>query len=369
MNIQTIANDIKFFNEEIVESGFKRDIQDLVSSLPNNQNNIVTLRESANKVFDFLNELYNSDFPESLKRLLPDKKVPPFTEQKSFEQLKELISDKQIAQPAFFQKLNQILTQLNQQIITNFTKINEIQTFLTPYLSTEKELIAKEHKAIISIIFKEKQTITNLKYFTKNIQAWNRILPLYHQVLKSSSPEEIEILEVQNGSIDFIFNFDFDIALNLVDLFKEGFKCYLAYLSYKTMSGPIAQTFLGNKDLMSKQKEIEDGMLDNIGTSILQKAIAQYKKAKKIDTKIDSNIDKKVDQISKLISSHIIKGNDIKLLAIPESTEKETNDKEIDLGGEIRKISTEVRNKLKSLPVNEMKKLLDKYGKIDNDID
>ncbi len=66
MNIQTIANDIKFFNEEIVESGFKRDIQDLVSSLPNNQNNIVTLRESANKVFDFLNELYNSDFPENL---------------------------------------------------------------------------------------------------------------------------------------------------------------------------------------------------------------------------------------------------------------------------------------------------------------
>ena len=65
MNINTLKDYIDQFNAEIVESGFKRDLQDYVNSLPNNQNNIVVLREVANKILDKLNEIYNSDLPES----------------------------------------------------------------------------------------------------------------------------------------------------------------------------------------------------------------------------------------------------------------------------------------------------------------
>jgi len=50
MNINTLNDIIVQFETEIVNSGFKRYLQDYVNSLPNNQNNIVSLREIANKV-------------------------------------------------------------------------------------------------------------------------------------------------------------------------------------------------------------------------------------------------------------------------------------------------------------------------------
>lgn len=371
MNIQTLAEIIRLFKSEIIESGFKRDVQDYSSSLGNNQSNIVALRDIANKVFVFLERLENSDFPDSLNKLLPDKKAIPFTKGDSFVKLTELLIDAQIEQAQFFQKLNGILSQLNTRIQENITQIDQIEKFIAPYLTVDKEIIAEENRAIISIIFKENQTITNLKYFTKNIAAWNRILPIYHQILKSSTPEDIEIIEVQNGSIDFVFNFDFDIALNLVDLFKEGFKLYLAYLSYKTMSKPIADTFFGNKKLLENQKEIEKGLLENISLGISAKISQQHEIARELDEKIDDKIDKKVEQVTKLIASHIIKGNEVKILSIPESDdkEKEKEENKITITNELRSASNEIRNKLKSLPPEEMKALLDKYGSLNDDND
>jgi len=367
MNIQTLANNIKLFQNEVINSGFSRDIQDYINSLPNNQNNIVSLRDIANKVNTFLKELHNSDLPESLNQLLPHDTILPFTEGNNYDLLSDLIEDKEVVHNQFFQRLNQILVQLNQQIQQNLGKINEIEQFIKPYIKEDTETISEENKAIVSIIFKEKQTISNLKYFTKNIQNWNRTLPIYYQILKSSSPKDIEILNVQNGSIDFVFNFDFDFAINLIDLFKEGFKYYLAYLSYRAMTKPIAQTFLGNKLLIKKQKEIETGMLDNIGIAITEQIKKQHKIAIKIDSKIDDKIDKKVEQVAKLVTSHIINGNDIKLLSLPEFEEDDKKNEE--LKAEIRQVSTEVRNKLKGLPDKEFKKLLEKYGKFDDNIE
>lgn len=365
MNIQTISEYIKLFNTEIIASGFKRDLQDNVTSLPNNQSNINSLRDSANKVFEFLSNLYSSDFLENMNYLFPDKATIPFTESNSFNQLSELLDDKEIAQPKFFQKLHQIFTALNQQIDQNIVKVKIIEKFILPYLTQENNNIAEENKAIISIIFKEKKTVSNLKHFTKNIQMWNRRLPIYHQIIKSSSPEDIEILEVQNGSIDFVLNFDIDVALSLVDLFKEGFKYYLAYLSYKKMTNPIAQTFFGNKLLIKKQKEIEDELLGNIEVAISEKIKGQHKQALKKDKNIDTNIDLKVEQITKLVTVHIINGNDVKLLSLPEQEEEIEEENEL-LISNLRKVSADVRRSLKALPENEMMKLLEKYGTIED---
>src|SRR5690606_18326802 len=224
-------------------------------------------------------------FPEAPK---------PFTQGNHLQLVSELVEDKEIPQAQFFQKLQQLINQLNKQLQQNQAKIEEIKAFLNPYIKKTSQITAGENKAIVSVIFKEKQTISNLKKFTKTIYTWNKILPVYHQILKSSSPSDIEIVEVQNGSIDFIFNFDIDIALNLTELFNEGFKYFLAYVSYKTMSKPISETFFGNKELAKKQKAVEDGMLDNIENAIAEKIKSQHQAAKEKDKKLPANVDKMV---------------------------------------------------------------------------
>ena len=122
-----------------------------------------------------------------------------------------------------------------------------------------------------------------------------------------------------------------------------------------------------NKSLLNKQKEIEDGLLDNIEAAVSKLIKEQHIKAKKIDTKLDDKIDKKVEQVTRLVTSHIINGNDVKLLSLPETNEEASEKKNEELKSEIQQVSSDVRNKLKLLPENEMKKLQDKYGNIENE--
>jgi hemerythrin-like domain-containing protein len=278
----------------------------------------------------------------------------------------DLKNDTEIDQPRFFSKLQQILTQLNEKIQENKQAIDSIKNFIEPYTDVEEAHIAKENEAIISVILKDQKTISNLPEFTKNINAWNRILPIYHQVLTSHSPKDIEIIEVQNGSIDFVFSLDVDVALNLVELFKVGFKCYAAYLSYKKIIAPITDAYFGNQKLLKSEKAREEELLNNIALAITSKIEEQHKLALKNDSKIDKNIDKKVEQITNLITAHIIKGNDVKLLAFPtkenetaeQKKEKEESKKELEIK------SREVRIAIKELPKPELAKLLKEYGEI-----
>lgn len=365
MNIQSLGEIINQFQELIVGSGFKRDINDFSSSLNNNQNNIVVLREIATKIHSYLEEINDSDLAENLTRLFPET-PKPFTEGNHYQSMAELLLDNEIPQDQFFQKLQQIIKSLKNQLQQNESKVEEIKNFIQPYINQSNEIEASEDKAIVSVIFKEEQTISNLKTFTKTIATWNRILPVYHQILKSSSPSDIEIIEIQNGSVDFLFNFDFDIALNLTELFNEGFKYFLAYVSYKTMSKPISQTFFGNKELEEKQQDIENGMLDNIEIAIAQKITEQYETAKENDDKLPTNASKMIIEVAKLVSSHIIKGNDLKLLSTPlaneEESDEESDESKTDLKNEIKEVSSKVRKALKQLPEEEIKKLLERYG-------
>ena len=365
MNINTLKDYIDQFNSEIVDSGFKRDLQDYVGSLPNNQNNIVVLREVANKISEKLNEIYGSDLPENLKKLLVEK-IKPFTDTPFNEQFQELISDKEIDQAQFFQKLNQLVTQLNNTIQQNVAEIDNIEEFITPYLETQEDILTEEEKAIISIIFKDKKTITELKEFTKNLQRWNRILPVYHQLISSTPPEDIEILTVQNGSIDFLININVNLAINLADIFNVGFKAFLAYLSYKKIIKSIVSGYMGNKKLIASEKEREKELINNIGEAIKLEISEQHKKAIKTDTEIDKTaVPKKIDEVVKLVTSHILKKNDFKLLALPgnetELEEESKNSQKEDL----KKISTQVKQAVKFLPQDEMKKLLERYKEPD----
>lgn len=359
MNINTLSEFIELFNNEIVQSGFKRDLADYVNSLPANQNNIVTLREVANKVSLKLVKIYGSDLPESLLKLFPEK-VKPFTMTSYDIELTKLIEDKEIQLNNFFSKLHQLLSNLDSEIQQNIAEISRIETFIKPYLTSQSKIQSDTNKAIVSIIFKDKKTTTALKEFSKTLQTWNKVLPIYHQILKSSSPEEIEIVTIQNGSIDFVVNFDFNIALDLVELFKVGFKCFMAYLSYKTMAKPLIESYFGNKILIDGEKEREKELINNIGAAIKRQIIEQHERAIKTDKKIDNNVEKKVEQVAHLITNHILKGNDLKLLSIPENIEG-SDEKKI-VKEELRSISSEVRQAMKTIPANEMKALLENYS-------
>ena len=240
MNIEILQEHINVFTREVVGSGFKRNLDDYLRSLPASQNNIVALRDIAEKVLSALDRLYAGDLPDSLKILLPKKEIRPFTEAPHDEQLRELVENTEIQQPEFFSQLTRFLNQLKNPLEQNLNEITNIGTFVAPYISEDVERIAKNNFAVIAIVFKERNTIANLNQFTKSLTGWNRTLPIYHSLIKSESPQDIQIVEIQNGSIDFIVNLNVDVALNLVQLFKVGFRNALLVGDFRSLDRAFA---------------------------------------------------------------------------------------------------------------------------------
>jgi len=369
MNIEILQEYIVAFTNDVIDSGFKRDIDDYISSLPAIQNNIVALRDIAAKIFPVLDHVYTSDLPDGLRILFPKKEIKPFTAYNFNSSLKKLIDNTEIKINEFFVELTNFLNKLQSALIVNINELENIKQFINPYLSHEVKRITNSNLAIIAIVFNEINTITSLKKFTRILSAWNRSLPIYHQLLKSESPDDIQIVEVQNGSIEFVLNLDVDVALDLVELFKVGFKVFGAYLSYKKMIMPIIDTYYGNKLLVSNEAEREKLLLANIGEAINQHIQEQHKKAKKADKEVDGTaIPKKVEQITKLISSHIIKGNDLRLLALPNAAGNEENgDKLSKEQKELREQSISARKQLRDISEEDRHKLLEMYGKIEEE--
>jgi hypothetical protein len=370
MNIETLKQHIEAFTREVVNSGFKRDIADYIASLPSSQNNILALREIAGKLSSSLERIYAGDLPNALSALLPNPEVRPFTEFAHNHALRELTENSEVPQHEFFSLLNAKLTKLQQQIAHNTSEVAKIDQFVAPYVRVDLSEISEAELAIIAIILNHRETITSLRHFAKTLSAWNRTLPIYHQLLKSKSPEDIEIVEVQNGSIELIINLDVDVAINFAELFKVGFQVFAAYLTYKKMIQPIIESYHGNKKLIAGEEEREQLMLDNIGQAVKATILDQHKAAKKTDNKVDGTaIPKKVEEVAKLVTAHIVQGNDVKLLALPEQAEQGegSNANAPHLGEELRKESTAARRALRDIPLEAHKKLLETYGKPEND--
>ncbi len=371
MNIELLRDYIHTFRRDVIDSGFKRDLDDYASSLAASQNNIVALREIASNILSVLDTIYGGDLPEQLASLLPTGKAQPFTTIAHDEEFRSLTEDTQVQQQEFFNQLNQLINQLKKQIQQNIAEIEKIDVFIRPYISQDGERIAKEHLAMLAIVFNERQTITSLDQFAKTLVAWNRILPIYHQLLKSDPPADVEIVEIQNGSIDCVINLDVDVALDLVELFKLGFEVFAAYLSYKKMIQPIIASYHGNKKLVSQEEDRESLMLENIGTTIHDRIQAQHKAAKKLDKGVDGTaIEKKVEQVANLVTAHIVRGNDLKLLALPEP-EESAEDGEEDAEDKIeslREQSVAARRQLRQIPQGAQQKLLQAYGRISEEL-
>lgn len=184
--------------------------------------------------------------------------------------------------------------------------------------------------------------------------------------MKSESPEEISLVEIQNGSIDVVFNIDVDVAVDLVELLKLGLKVYAGYLLYKSKAGETLQIFMGNKKLIKQEEERDALLLDDIKETIKNKIKEQHKEKLKKDKDIDkSSINAKVNDVADTLTDHIVKGNEVKLLSsIPIDDDEEESDR--DLSSELREETSTVSERFKKLSPEDQQLLLDKY-KIDDE--
>ncbi|HIB47956.1 MAG TPA: hypothetical protein EYN07_05715 [Flavobacteriaceae bacterium] len=359
MNIQSLLEKIRLFENLVVESGFKRDVDGFIESISPQQNrqNLQLFQDIAGKIQAYLIEIYQSDLPEALQSLLPTDKIRPFTETDHIEKLNEILDDKELPTEQFFNKLNNLLSNLKSQIEKNRAELNRLKTVFQNYADYDQIDIDSNEYAVISIIFKDLKTTQSLKEFSKVLRKWNTTLVIYHQLLTSGSPKEIELVEVQNGSIDVILNIDVDIAVDLVELIELGFKVFGGYLLYKSKAKEIIATYFGNKKLLKQEEDREKEMLDNIQVAIKSKIKEQHEKALVEDKKVDkTSIDVKVNDVASTLTEHIVKGNDIKLLAVPEDYEDMKA-----VGEEMKTASISNRRELKKLTDVDRTKLIEKY--------
>lgn len=365
MNIQSLLERIELFEKLVIESGFKRDVEGFINSISPQQNrqNLQLFQDISDKLKAYLVEIYESDLPEHLASLLHNEKIKPFTDDNHLEKLNEIIDDKELPTDQFFSKLNNLLSNLKSQIEKNNTELSRLKSIFENFANFNQYEINNNENAIISLIFKDLKSTKSLKEFSKVLRRWNTTLVIYHQLVSSESPKEIELLEVQNGSIDVIVNIDVDIAVDLVELIELGFKVFGGYLLYKSKKKEIVATYYGNEKLLKQEEKIEKEMLDNIQVAIKNKIKEQHSEALEKDAKVDkTGIDAKLKDVSRTLTEHIVKGNDIKLLAVPEDYEELKNVSE-----EMKSASISNRKALKKLSEVDKTKLIEKYEVKDED--
>jgi len=358
MNIESLISKIELFESLIIKSGFKRDVNDYLQSIQQGQNqNLVFMKDLSQKVKDKLIECEDYGLESELNAVLRDSK--PFTSLDTITKLEDLDNNIEIDGNNYFAHFSQILTQLIQNIDKNKTELDSVLQIFQKYVSIEKEYEFENEQAVVSLIFKDLKSTGSLKEFSKVLNRWNRMLLVYHTLLTSESPDEISLIEIQNGSIDVIFNIDFDIAVDLTELLKVGLKVYGAYLLYKSKTAKeIILSYMGNAKLIKQEKEREKLMLENIKDSIYQKALEQHKERLKADNNIEkTSIEVKLEEVSSVITDHIIKGNELRLLTAPE----DLGDDETNLGIELREETAIVRERFKKLEPAEKQFLLEKY--------
>lgn len=358
MNIESLIEKIKLFEKLVIDSGFRRDVQDYITSTQQPQNqNLVFMKDLSEKVKTKLKEIDNYGLAEELEIVL--KNTTPFTSLETLKQLVELDADTEVAANAYYSSLNQILNSLIQSIDLNKDEVDGVLSVFENYTDEEKEYETEANQALVSLVFKDAKTTGTLKEFSKSLHRWNRMLLIYQSLLTSETTDDIHLVEVQNGSIDVIFNIDFDIALDLIELLETGLKVYSAYLLYKSKTArEIIASYMGNQSLIDGEKEREKHMLDNIETSISTKALEQHQERLEKDQSIDrSSTEAKLKDVSAVIADHIVKGNEFKLLTKTEPVDGE----EIEIPERLRVEIAQVRERYRELNPADQQVLLDKF--------
>jgi hypothetical protein len=324
MNIQTLIEKIKLFEELVVESGFIRDIKAYRTAIiqPDTQNNLVQLKEITFKLVEKLNELRELGFEQDMEVLFPKRKV--FIDFDHLKNLENLLSNPEVDTQTFFTILNGEIDKLDSETAIDSEEVESLKKTFSDYVESEEKVLSSENKAIMALIFKDFQTIKNLKQFSKALDKWNTVLKIYHQLVNSESPKDIGLIEIQNGSIEVIFDIKTEVAIDLVEIMKIAFQFYLAFLTYKTVTSKAIPNLVENSRLLELEKEKEKILLEEIKQGVVAALIKQHEERKATDKNIDKTaIPKKAEQVGQAITEHIIKGNEIKLLVAPKPENEE----------------------------------------------
>ena len=151
--------------------------------------------------------------------------------------------------------INDLLKNTNKRIIEKNTKLdilnNSIEALKKAMTNTD---LAAYNKPDVEIAIKKSRAIEN-ELISKGINDQIEILEKNNPELRGDDnvTNELEnsLVEIQNGSIDVIFNIDLDVAIDLTEIIKTGLKVYGAYLLYKTKLGKeMISSFMGNKKLI-----------------------------------------------------------------------------------------------------------------------
>jgi len=368
MNIESMLEKIDLFDELVIRSGVQRDITDYRQSLNQAQNqNLVFMKELSKKLQDTFVVFDQNSLDNELKIILKD--TEPFTELATLQDLEDIDNDAEVTANIYVQEFAKILDRLILLIDSNKKELDSVKEMLSKYVVTPLRDEALGEQALVSLIFKDLKSTGNIKEFSKALKRWDRTLFIYQHLLKSDSPEEVSLVGIQNGSIDVIFNIDFDIAVDLADLFGVGLKAYGAYLLYKSETArELISSYMGNKKLIAMETERDALMLENIKLAIEAKISEQHATRLKTDKSIDKTaIKKKVEEVGSIITDHIIKGNEVKLLTVikedvEDEDESEDESEEYQVATELRQEMSVVRERFKKLDAKDKQKLLQRYA-------
>ncbi len=341
MNIENLVSKINLFQDFVIKSGFKRDLQDYVQAVQQPQNkNLTFMKDLSMRIQNTLEEIEDNEIDSDLLLIL--KETKPFTDSKTKKKLEELDENTEIDADAYYQNFQPILKDLLNKIEKNEQEIKGINEIFLKYVEN-KECESENDQALVSLVFKDTETTTRLEKFADSLYHWNRALLTYNSLLKSECPEDISLVEIQNGSVDVIFEINQDIAAGLAESTKTGLTVFGAYLTRKSITKEIIESYLGNKQLIGLEKQIDELMLDNIKESIAKNIEAQYTDSVRNGTGNAVFADEKINEISIVLTEHIIRGNELKLL----TPLKQVNGYENTLSEELRKKSVLVQKRLR----------------------
>jgi len=317
MTVRKILELIELVKKQIGIDNYLSKLQDYQTTIQNNSSNIVLLKEILDKTIYDLDNLIENSIPESLEKLLVGK-IIPFEFENFKKQLFDLKDKNHSDYSQLYSELSNILAQMLEKMNSNIAELDKISKVIEPFKTKDFSDLQEDDNAIFGIIFNNENSINNLKSLSFELKNWDKGLFLYQQIVSNETPKAFEIIEVEQGSVEVILNLAFDVAENLVDLFKTGLETYGAYLAYKTLiHEKLLATFKNNKQLIELEEKREKLLLQNVRDTVRNEIKKQAKKGKKHEA-----LEKKIEEVTKIVTEHIIKGNTVKLLSAPEEKEE-----------------------------------------------
>ncbi|MCI2229566.1 hypothetical protein MC378_10340 [Polaribacter sp. MSW13] len=374
MNIETLLQKSQLFIELVIDSGLQRDLQDYQNTLNQNQNkNLIFLNDVNSKIQSKLLPIYNSSLPDDLKVLI--KKATSFTEREYLKEFERLENDPKIEAQGYFTQFNSLLISLLRGINSNYTEIKKLKDVIDIYAINHEDIESIEDYYPICLKFNDEKITNGLKDLHRTLRIWNITLLNYQTLVSSESPEQIRVQSVNDGCIEFVLDYAWNVAEKFAGVIDTFSTYYVSYLAAKNTFNKI----FGNKSILSKKLQQQNEktikmMFDEMEENLKEYIGQQVKEAKSKDEDIinDGTETKKIEVIAKSVINHFLRGNEVKFLIPFHDYEQLETEEEIeklpeDITRKIRENTSKAKIEYKSLNEADKKLLLGKYSITDLD--